>query len=190
VEDETISRRQLFTRLFRKAVEKAADAAVESENEDEQEEETCRPPGAVREDVFMARCARCNDCVDACPHDAIFVVADGFDAGTPFMILDEAPCHMCEGFPCAAACSTGSLVKPEGTTWTLGKVAINERHCLAFLGRECVACEGLCPEDAQALTFVANKPQVNEEMCVGCGLCISACPTVPKAIDLNSPVDR
>jgi ferredoxin-type protein NapG len=183
-----MSRRQLFARLFEKAAEKAADAV--SDAVEEHLPERRRPPGAVREDLFMVRCARCNDCVDACPHDAIFIVADGFDAGSPFMIPDERACHMCEGFPCAAACSTGALAIPEATTWPLGRVRISERHCFTFSGPECGACGDLCPDDAPALAFVANKPRVNKDICVGCGLCIEACPTIPKAIELESLTNR
>jgi len=30
-----------------------------------------RPPGAIDEATFLAECTRCEDCIEACPHDAI-----------------------------------------------------------------------------------------------------------------------
>lgn len=145
-----------------------------------------RPPGAVAESRFLALCTRCDACVEACPHEAVhrYVPTAGELAKTPVMRPDNRACHMCEGFPCAAACETGALVVPETRLVTLGAVRVNEGHCFTFLGPECGACAGLCPTDAPALTMRGTRPFVNEDLCVGCGLCIEACPTRPKAIEL------
>ena len=48
-----------------------------------------RPPGAVDEAVFLERCTKCSDCIEACPHDAI--VVDPRD-GTPVLFADQMPC--------------------------------------------------------------------------------------------------
>ena len=117
-----------------------------------------RPPGAVDETRFLARCTRCDACVDACPHDAIFtyVASAGELAKTPVMKPERAACHMCEGFPCAAACETGALVVPEDRLVRIGAVRIAKDRCFTFLGPECGACAGLCPEGLGGFAWSAR----------------------------------
>ncbi|MCB9594394.1 MAG: 4Fe-4S dicluster domain-containing protein [Sandaracinaceae bacterium] len=145
-----------------------------------------RPPGAVAEASFLALCTRCDACVDACPHDAIFtyVKTAGELARTPVMKPERRACPMCEGFPCAAACEPRALVVPRTRTVRLGTVRIVEDRCFTFLGPECGACGGLCPTAKPAIRFIGSQPRVVVEECVGCGLCIEACPTLPAAIEI------
>lgn len=145
-----------------------------------------RPPGAAPEALFLQRCNNCHDCVTACPHNAIYTLADHVElgAGTPVMLPHERPCLMCDGFPCAQACTTGALTVPETSAWPLGKVRLVESRCLPFLGPECGACGGLCPDGVEALAIRRNRPVIDDEACVGCGKCIEACPVRPGAIEL------
>ena len=141
-----------------------------------------RPPGAVDEASFLALCTACNDCVLACPPRAIFTLNEGLGAKTPVMAPDERACLMCDGWPCATACTTGALRVPTTPTVRFGTVSISRDHCFTFRGPECGACGGLCPGNLRAITFSRARPSVDEEACVGCGRCIDACPTSPKAI--------
>lgn len=145
-----------------------------------------RPPGAVREEHFLQLCIACGDCAEACPHDAVHTLADWVEHGarTPVMQPDSRPCHMCAGFPCAAACQEGALRVPSSATWAMGTVAIAEDRCLPFLGPECGACAGTCPHGLDALRLERGRPSVDPVECVGCGLCIDACPVDPPAIVL------
>jgi len=146
-----------------------------------------RPPGALPEREFLARCTGCMDCVQACPHKAIHTLAAHVapGAGTPVMVLASRPCHMCEGFPCAAACDEQALAVPETPVVRYGTVWIDTSVCLPYLGPECGACAGLCPKGAEGgLRLQRGRPSIDMDLCVGCGLCVTACVVRPSAIEL------
>jgi ferredoxin len=149
-----------------------------------------RPPGALREAEFLSACTRCGKCSQACPEKAIFVFTESAErlAATPVMLPDERACALCDGWPCASACEDGALRVPADDAphdaYGLGVVRIASERCLAYLGPECGACVGLCPRQLQGMRLRAWKPEVVPEQCVGCGVCIEACPTDPPAIEL------
>jgi len=148
-----------------------------------------RPPGAVPDEVtFLARCTACGDCVTACKPHAIYTLKEDVNPGakTPVMVPDERACEMCEGFPCITACETGALL-PVTTIAevSLGTVRIVQDQCFVFKGPECGACAGQCPDGVDALKLTLGRPSVDEETCIGCGKCITACPTRPAAIELQ-----
>jgi len=91
---------------------------------------------------------------------------------------------MCEGFPCAAACESGALVVPTERLVRLGRVRIATDRCFTYMGPECGACAGICPEGVEAIRMVGTHPEVDDASCIGCGLCIDACPTLPAAIEM------
>jgi ferredoxin-type protein NapG len=134
------------------------------------------PPGAV--DDFAARCDGCADCVTACPHRAIGVLADGTVAMNP----NALPCHLCEDMPCIAACETGALVPTPLEGIFLGLAVVDASKCFAFQGPECGACSVSCPN--RAIPLVGGRPVVDMTSCVGCGLCREACPVWDKAISV------
>jgi ferredoxin-type protein NapG len=182
------ARRRFFKELIAKGTTAVADAASELVQVVPPRR---RPPGAIDELTFLAKCTACGDCVKACPHHAIFTLASHVHpgAGTPVMVPDDRACHMCEDFPCVTACTPGVLLTPTSSTMTLGGVRIRTDRCFVFRGPECGACAGLCPGDLRALTLAVGRPRVDLDLCVGCGLCIAACPTMPPAIELI-PLDE
>jgi ferredoxin-type protein NapG len=150
-----------------------------------------RPPGALKEDDFLAACVRCGLCVRDCPYDTLKLsrVGDGVATGTPYFTAREIPCEMCEDIPCVAACPTGALDK--GLTdiddARMGlAVLVDQETCLNALGLRCDVCYRVCPVIDKAITLEQSAnlrtgkhalfmPTVHSEFCTGCGKCEKAC---------------
>jgi len=70
-----------------------------------------RPPGALEEDLFLASCIKCGQCLQVCPPQIVKLagISQGFGIGTPYITPKEGGCILCSGLPCVLACPTGSL---------------------------------------------------------------------------------
>lgn len=149
-----------------------------------------RPPGSQGERDFMARCVRCGKCMLACPYTAI--APAGFDAGisqgTPFIDARTQACRLCEDTPCVKACPTDALRDIDRITDIhMGTAVIDESRCLSYRSLRCEVCYRTCPliDSAISIEYSMREgdaihatfaPVINEENCVGCGLCVERCP--------------
>ncbi len=148
-----------------------------------------RPPWALDELEFLLACTRCGECEKACPHDVVFGLSARLGAsvaGTPALDLLNHGCHLCEDWPCVAACEPGALALPEieggRRYWPrLALASIDTGQCLPYQGPECGACRDSCPIDG-ALGWEGERPVIKAERCSGCGLCREACIMQPPAI--------
>ncbi len=140
-----------------------------------------RPPGAIAEPDFLATCTRCNDCAEACPHDAIHPAPERLRdaAGTPWIDPLTEPCRLCDDLPCIAACEPRAL-RPEAPA-ALGTARIQVLDCLNQLGTTCSVCLERCPVPG-AIESVGAVPSVSEALCTGCGICQSVCPAPSNAV--------
>lgn len=152
-----------------------------------------RPPYALDETDFLSSCTRCDKCVDACPHQVIFLLAARLGpevAGTPALDLLHKGCHMCEDWPCISACEPGALKLPELEAGRepvlprLARVRINAETCLPYSGPECGACAASCPVPG-AMIWHGTKPEIDADKCTGCGLCREDCIVAPKAVEIS-----
>lgn len=147
------------------------------------------PPGAWPEEDFAAKCIKCGKCFEACPYQAIHVAGSeaGALVGAPSINAREQACRLCADFPCIEACPTGALASVGSKADVrMGTAVINEETCLSFMGMRCEVCYRSCPLIDTAITIDYRKregdsqhavfaPIINEENCVGCGLCVERC---------------
>ena len=156
-----------------------------------------RPPGAVAEAEFLARCIRCLRCVEACPNNAIIALDDSFGRrrrSTPAVKARRQACMLCnkidgEFLKCTQSCPSGALQlvrnDPDEIQQkvAMGKAEIDQGLCYSFNSWTCGACFRACPFPNQAMTLgLWERPEVNPDACVGCGLCERACIRYPQAI--------
>jgi MauM/NapG family ferredoxin protein len=137
-----------------------------------------RPPGAVEEREFLARCIRCQRCAEACETDAILLAprAAGRAAHTPYIVPETSACDLC--LACGKACPTGALAPLlHMADARMGTAVVDKRLCVSHNGTGvCGACFTICPLKGKAITQGKhNAPAVDDARCVGCGLCEEAC---------------
>jgi MauM/NapG family ferredoxin protein len=145
-----------------------------------------RPPGVLHELLLQNHCIRCGKCVEVCPADAIFPLgADwGAAAGTPAIDARKQPCVLCTGLQCSHVCPSGALLPTHSNNDVMmGKAQLDVATCLTHHGQACTACVEHCPRPgALVLDGPHGELRVDEQFCVGCGLCEKFCPTEPQSI--------
>ncbi len=149
-----------------------------------------RPPGAIAEAEFVRRCIRCHKCGENCTNSCIrFVGPEGPPAarGTPYIVPREKACILCA--KCNNGCPSGALqpVDPEHPRmWEvvdMGRAHLDTNICHSHLGYICGICVRACPLEGKALRAdLWEKPLLDPDYCVGCGLCEQACVHMPQAI--------
>jgi ferredoxin len=160
-----------------------------------------RPPGALPEKEFRAKCISCGVCVNVCrvmKYDAVAIAGLNppmppfskgglggiLNFGTPYIKdMRDFPCALC--MECPKHCPTGALQKIEKEKVTMGMALIDFGLCFGWNGDLCLSCSKACPLGALVFDFYhgvwGNQPYINEK-CVGCGLCVRYCPLGGSAV--------
>jgi len=164
-----------------------------------------RPPGAVAEEDFLARCIRCGQCMKICPNNALHPALD--EAGveglwTPVLVprvgYCEPTCTLC-----TQVCPTAAILRVSENEKTgargaalvrIGTAFIDQGRCLPFgMATPCTVCEEFCPISPKAIrleevtvtvdgrSIVLKRPFVVPDRCSGCGACEFACPVHDQA---------
>jgi len=156
--------------------------------------DTLRPPGAVKEEYFNRLCVRCGICLEVCPTKAILLADfnDGIEAvDTPKIDPTVGQCEFFRGrceevMRCSQFCPTGALQLVDKEEVKIGTVELIPEKCLAYIGKECLVCDEMCPVP-EAITITEDlKPVFHDEKCIGCGTCVYYCPAESKALTLRS----
>ncbi len=166
-----------------------------------------RPPGAGEENRFLDLCVRCGECMKVCPTGVLQPA--GFESGAegifsprliPRFVFEQSYCeYTCT--LCGQVCPSGAIPRLSETAKhdrPIGKAYIDHSRCLPW-GEEtpCIRCEEMCPAPEKAIKIhethtIADpggfemeiqRPRVERDLCVGCGICESNCPVEgPSAI--------
>ena len=166
-----------------------------------------RPPGSVAEPEFLAKCIKCDQCINACPTNVLqpATFAEGGFEGlwTPVLNFNIAHCQLKCNL-CSEVCPTGAIRRitvaeklgkgpyhRQGPV-RLGTAFINTNRCLPWANQvPCVVCEEVCPTSPKAIQSIdeevkdvygklvtLNKPFIVPDLCIGCGICQAECPVV------------
>jgi MauM/NapG family ferredoxin protein len=142
-----------------------------------------RPPGALEEDEFLARCSRCGRCIKTCPSKCLKEMPLSSGPAlflTPMIVPREARCELTQD--CQKVCPTGAISHLPVKKAIIGLAEIDHSRCIGWAeGKLCLICQEQCPQQAVDAD-PQNRPSVVTERCVGCGACENACPVEGPAI--------
>ncbi|MBN2575194.1 MAG: 4Fe-4S binding protein [Deltaproteobacteria bacterium] len=166
-----------------------------------------RPPGALEESEFLAKCLKCGACMKVCPTGGLQPALH--EAGieglwTPILVPRIGYCeHSCT--LCGQVCPTGAIAQlkladkvgnmPDKPPVRIGSAFFDKGRCLPWgYNIECIVCEEVCPTSPKAIYFkletVTDRngqektlkfPHVDLDHCTGCGICETRCPVVDRA---------
>jgi len=167
--------------------------------------ELMRPPGSVEESDFLAKCIKCDQCINSCPTNVLqpagFKEAGIEGLWTPVMNFELGHCQL-KCTMCSEVCPTGAIRKitveeklgkgdyTEEGPIRLGTAFFDKGRCLPHaMEIPCVVCEEVCPTSPKAIQtkdveqkdvfgniVVLNKPFMVPDLCIGCGICEHECP--------------
>jgi polyferredoxin len=156
---------------------------------DESRKYPITPPGSENVGHFTAHCTACHLCVTACPSRVLYpAFLDYGVAGIfqPKMSYISGYCQY-ECVRCGQVCPTGAIMPLTVETKKLtqiGKASYFRDDCIVVTKKQdCAACSEHCPTKAVYTVKYMGKlflPELNNELCIGCGACEHACPTTPR----------
>ncbi len=154
------------------------------------------PPGSLSLQHFTSLCTACHLCVTSCPTNVLR--PSFFEYGIsgiyqPMMEYESGFCNY-ECVICGEVCPTGAILRNTIETKKriqIGKARFSKDDCIVVSKKkDCAACSEHCPTKAvHTIPYDAGLllPEVDDELCIGCGACEHVCPVVPKkAITVTS----
>ena len=159
------------------------------------------PPGSISINHFVTNCTACTLCVSACPTKVL--QPSLFEYGLQGMLIprmnNSAGYCNYECTICSEVCPNEAIlpIELEKKKFTqIGKVEFVKDNCVVYTQKtECGACAEHCPTKAVRMDLDPELnlrvPVTDNKICVGCGACEYACPTIPyKAIYVQGNVEH
>jgi len=125
-----------------------------------------RPPGALEEKEFLARCLKCGACMKVCPTGGLQPALS--EAGleglwTPILVPRLGCCEQ-NCVACGHVCPTGAIgqlkiaekigLPPYKEHIRIGTAAFDRSRCLPWAyDVDCIVCEEVCPTSPKAVYF-------------------------------------
>ena len=170
------------------------------------------PPGAVDFKRFSSKCTACQLCVSNCPGNVLKPASFQYGLGgflQPRLDFDSGMCEF-DCTVCSDICPSGALItlsREKKQVIQLGVAEFTRSRCIVKTDHtHCGACAEHCPTGAVHMVpwrrgrggrgggrgrgngedSSLTIPQVEPELCIGCGACEFVCPVLPiKAIIVN-----
>ena len=137
-----------------------------------------RPPGALDEPDFLARCIRCGECMKVCPNNALqpTLAQAGIEGlWTPTLVPRIGYCE-----PSCVLCSS---VCPTGAIW---QIAAREKGWIAYSNASADAARSSASQPVRLGTAFYDRGHcLPWAMATDCIVCEEWCPVSPKAIYLE-----
>ncbi len=159
------------------------------------------PPGSVGIQRFTSFCTACNLCVSSCPTNVLepsFMEYGLAGMSQPMMRYEVGFCNY-DCTVCGDVCPTGAILPvniEEKKLIQIGKSKFSKDDCVVVTKKkDCSACSEHCPTKAVHTVPYDDGlllPEVDDDLCIGCGACENACPTEPKKaiVVIANPVHR
>jgi polyferredoxin len=157
------------------------------------------PPGSQK-DNLLSKCLRCTECMRACPTGGLqpsFLDYGIAGIWTPQLMprigYCDYSCNRCGQICPVQAIPPLGLEEKQQTI--IGKAYIDQNRCIAWADhKDCIVCEEMCPLPNKAVYLEKGRvhgndgreieiqlPQVNRDLCIGCGICEFKCPVTSEA---------
>ncbi len=157
-----------------------------------------RPPGSLKEDDFMERCIRCEECVRICATSGGCLQMAFLETGLEGLMTPvskyrlgycEYNCNLCGQICPTKAIRPLDLDDKQETK--IGTAFFLTDRCIPYrLNENCIVCEEHCPLPEKAIKLNEKEytdletgeirliayPYVDTELCIGCGICENKCP--------------
>jgi len=149
------------------------------------------PPGAGNIKRYMSKCTGCHLCVSKCP--AGIITPSTFELGLsgfmqPVLNFERFFCDY-DCVICSTVCPSHALLpltKEEKHITRIGKAVFITENCVVHtLNENCASCDEHCSTRAIKMVPYGDPalhitiPQIEDDLCIGCGACEYACPVRP-----------